>query len=111
MVKVVGGEAEVVDPGPALGEETGDRRVGRGGLEELDLRLAAGDHGDAHALLRHLFDRLDDEAHRLVEAARLGDRGDRDADVVDALDHSAPPVPERSRSALSTPEKSSADSA
>ena len=31
--------------------------------------------------------RLDVEAHRLVELARLGDRADGDADVVDFADH------------------------
>ena len=64
----------------AFGEEATDRRVGRGGLEELDARVAGGDQGGADVLvLDGLF--VDDvEAEGLVEFAGLVDALDRDAE-------------------------------
>ena len=77
----------MVDAGAAALEEAGDGGVVAGRLEELDRALAAGDERHPDALGRHLLDRLDLEPQGLVELPRLVDRGDRDADVVDAVDH------------------------
>ena len=75
-------------PGPRFSRNLAIGRVLRHRLQQLDARLAAGDHRHPHPLVRHLLDRLDVEPHRLVEPLRLVDRADRDPDVVDLPDHS-----------------------
>ena len=76
-------ERDVVQAFAAFGEEAADGRVGRGGLEELDARVAGGDQGGADVLvLDGLF--VDDvEAEGLVELAGLVDAVDRDAEMVE----------------------------
>src|SRR5437867_10061474 len=51
-IQVVDGEADVVNAGPAFGDELGDRRVGalRGGLEELDQRVTSAKAGDVSSI-------------------------------------------------------------
>src|SRR5687768_10397601 len=45
LLDVVDAEAEVVDPFAALLDELRDRGVGRGGLEQLEVRVADGEEG------------------------------------------------------------------
>src|SRR5690349_24993839 len=49
-LEVLDREAHVMDARPALRQELRDRRVLRGGLEQLDAALADGQEGDAHLL-------------------------------------------------------------
>ena len=71
-------------PGPALLHVLRDRRVVRGGLEQLERGLARRDEVRAHALRRDLFGRLDLEPERVaVERQRRVEVRHRDADVIE----------------------------
>ena len=77
-------EADVVEPLPLRGEESGDagRVVGR--LDELDLRLADPEKRDPHPVGRHVDDRLRLEPQRVVpEPERTVDRADDERHVMD----------------------------
>jgi hypothetical protein len=83
-VDVVHSERDVVQAWTALVGVLGDRRVGRGRFEQLELGVADGNEMRAHALRADLFRRFDLEAERVaVERERCRQIGDRDADVIE----------------------------
>src|SRR3990167_5361545 len=90
---VVDIEADMVEPaGRVLLEEAGDRPVGAHGLDQLDLRVAELDIGEADALLRILVGLAGGEAIGLRQMRnRLGEIGDGDGDVAQSLEHRALP--------------------
>src|SRR5437763_1112073 len=79
--KIGHAQRNVVEAGTALGEEVGYGRIGGGGLEELDARIAGGEHGDRDLLLRDFF-AVRGEPKRFVEREGLVERVDGDAEVI-----------------------------
>ena len=49
-IQVVDGKADVVNAGPAFGDELGDRRIGAFGFEELDEGVTGAKTGDASTI-------------------------------------------------------------
>ena len=71
-------------PGPRFSHERRDRRIGRGRLEQLELRFPDRDEVRANALRGHLFGRFDLQAERVpVERERGLEILHRDADVIE----------------------------
>jgi hypothetical protein len=78
----------MVQPRPALVHVTGDRRLRRGRLEQLEVRFADRDEMRAHRLAGDLLRRLDLEAEGIpVERQRGAQIFHRDADVIEDRSH------------------------
>ena len=81
-IEIVDDEADVMDAGPALGDELADRRVISAGFEQLHERVAGGETGNARTVSvgeRHVGHAEDvaEEGKELVEMAH------GDADMCD----------------------------
>jgi len=79
-LQVVNGEADVMDSGPALGDEFPDGGIGDVGLQEFDEGLAGGqsdDPGPVGVIERH----LGHPEHLSIEGQDGLEGRDRDADV------------------------------
>src|SRR5579872_2108965 len=81
---VIDVQRNVVQAFATLREKASDGRVGRGGLEQLDARVAGGDHRGVDLFLVDGFLVQHAETERLIELARRGDAVDGDADVVES---------------------------
>src|SRR5262249_39467385 len=85
---VLHAQRDVVDPRAALLEVPRDRRVGRGGLEQLQRRLPHRDEMRADALRRDLFRLLDFETEYVtVKGERRVQVLDGNADVIEYCLH------------------------
>lgn len=83
VVEVVDFEADVMNAWAALGDELGDGRIGRRGLEQLDQGVAGGEAGNAGAI--GMIKRHGGHAEDVVvEGQELVDSMDGDADMRDA---------------------------
>jgi hypothetical protein len=83
-VYIVDSQRDVMQARAAPGEVLRDGRIGGGGLEELESRVAGANETGAHVLRRDLLGRFDIEAERItIEGQRRRQIGDRDADVIE----------------------------
>src|SRR5688500_9631340 len=81
FLDVVDAEADVMNPLATLFNEPADWRIGRYGLEQLDIRVADREEGSLHALRVDCLDVIDVEAEGAIDLRRFN-RADGDADVV-----------------------------
>ena len=89
--QVLDAQRDVVEPGSARLDERRNRRVGRGGLEQLERGRAGVEHVRADPLRGHVLGRFDLEPERVaIERQRLVEALDRDADVIEHRFHTAP---------------------
>src|SRR5262249_11559267 len=84
-LEVLDGEADVVDALAPLRQELRDRRVLRGGLEQLDPALPHRQERGRDLLRRHVLALALGEAAGAVGVEGRVDRGDGDAEVVDLV--------------------------
>jgi len=77
-------EADVMEAGPAPGEEPSHRRIGRGRLEQLETGVPHGKERCHDPLSGQLLAMRDLEAERAVHVEPFGDRADGDSDMVHA---------------------------
>src|ERR1019366_3177716 len=76
-------QSDVVQSGPAFFEESGDGRIGGGGLQQFNAGVAGGEHGDVHLLGDDGFAVSDGQAKGLIEGDGLLQGGYGDAEMVD----------------------------
>ena len=74
--------ADVVDAGPAFGQEFGDGTIGGAGLQKLDLGVAEVQRDD-HRPIRHFGAAGGETKHLGIEGKGCGDVLHRDADMGD----------------------------
>lgn len=90
-VQILHLETNVMEPFSPPGDEPGDGRILRSGLEQLDAAFTYWNHRNPSPLLRNLFDLPGPESQCLrIDLQRLFQRAHRDCDMINFMMQAAP---------------------